>query len=745
MRILYVVSIFPKLSETFILEQITGLIDLGHEVNILASCKPDESFSHESVEKYDLLSKTTYLKKENSGVGFKLTPEIRKAIDGFDIIHAHFATFPAETAMEISRITGTPFIFTTHAYDIFISPDPVKLKRLADAASKVVTISEFNKEYMLGMLGEQYREKIEIIRCGIPLEEFAPHARASNEKVTILTVGRLVEKKGTRYAIEAFAKFAAQYDVELRVAGDGPEKENLSSLVEDLGLVEKTKFLGPLPQSRVIEELQNADIFMLTAVTASNNDKEGLPVVLLEAQAMKLPVISSIHTGIPEAVIDGETGFLTPEKDVDMIARQLERLILDTDLRRDMGENGRRHIEARFNISAEIKKLCLVMDDCVNRKDESASGFFMGRGTVMKVSVIICTYNRAELLRQSVCSLIEQDFPAKDYEIVVVDNNSTDSTRSVVEELASSARVKIKYVFEPEQGLSIARNAGIGAASGEIIIFTDDDVEAERQVVREYAEAFKEPGVYSAGGPLRAVWPSERPGWLTDELLSSIAVSEFKRARANGNEFKEENDCPWGANMAFRREVFEEFGGFPEDLGRKGNLLLSNEELLLSRRIKENGWRIIFVPEAVIHHKISRSRVNKHWFCHRAYWQGRSDAVLDVILKRNRYKQLERSARFIKSKKIPGASEFILKCRKKHAIGYLHQSVLSSPGDDYVTLKILASFASELAKTTAELPGNDAFKDRVSMLERQNAALLDSMSWKITAPLRAAYNILKKA
>jgi len=152
----------------------------------------------------------------------------------------------------------------------------------------------------------------------------------------------------------------------------------------------------------------------------------------------------------------------------------------------------------------------------------------------VKASVIICTYNRSALLRGSVLSVLNQDFPSDQYEMIVVDNNSADDTEKVVKELALSSSVRIEYVFEKNQGLSHARNAGIRKAKGEIIVFTDDDIEAERSWLCELISAFDSPDVACAGGPIRPVWSGERPTWLTDEWVGYLTVGDFPSARETG-------------------------------------------------------------------------------------------------------------------------------------------------------------------------------------------------------------------
>jgi len=385
MNITYIVGSFPKLSETFVLSQITGLIDMGHEVNIIAAHPSGEEIVHDDVEEYGLLEKTTYLKGSSLKPGFEISAELLDTLLFADIIHAHFAAWSAEIAMALSRMTQIPYIFTAHAYDIFTSPDIERLKSLSQSASRIITITEFNKNYILEMIGNAYTDKIEIIRCGIDTEKFFPEKREGCGTVTILTAGRLIEKKGIRFAIEAFSQLSNKKHLELRIIGSGPMKEKLQSLAEELNLQNKIKLLGDQPQSVMVNEMKRADIFLLPCVAAENGDMEGLPVVLLEAQAMELPVVSSIHTGIPEGIIDGETGFLTPEKDVSAVAEKLEMLINNPSLRLEMGQRGRKHIEERFNAKNEIEKVEKLMRDLKSKVN--ISGIFAERREAVRSMV----------------------------------------------------------------------------------------------------------------------------------------------------------------------------------------------------------------------------------------------------------------------------------------------------------------------------------------------------------------------
>jgi len=369
MNITYIVGSFPKLSETFVLSQITDLIDRGHEVEIISVSRPNEKTVHEDVLKYSLLEKTQYITQSPSSLGFELNERLLSSLVFTDLIHAHFAAKPTDWALKISRMFDIPFIFTAHAYDIFISPDVNKLKEKFDEATRVITISDYNKEYLLDMLGGDLSEKIEVIRCGIDLNKFKYIERKQEDIVKILLVGRFVEKKGIPYAIQAFNEVLNEHqNVELRIVGDGNLEKDIVSLINELNLQDKVVLLGSQPQSSVLKEMERADIFFLPSVTAENGDREGVPVSIMEAHATGLPVVSTLHTGIPEVVIDGKTGFLVPEKDTHAMAEMLKELIKNPESRKEMGKEGRIQIESSYNHKAEMDRLRDLVSSLLKNK-----------------------------------------------------------------------------------------------------------------------------------------------------------------------------------------------------------------------------------------------------------------------------------------------------------------------------------------------------------------------------------------
>ncbi|HLA00621.1 MAG TPA: glycosyltransferase, partial [Thermodesulfovibrionales bacterium] len=374
MKIVYLVANFPTLSETFILNQITGLIDRGHEVEIIAFQDPRQGRIQEEVIKYGLLEKTHYIPYKDSASLFS-APNISELIPCLDadIIHCHFADEPATMAQDIFIKTGIPYIITAHANDIFVKPDIERLWSKFANAKKVITISNFNRQYLLGLVSKEFSEKIIVQYHGIDLDKFRYVERSAKDVTNLLFTGRLVEKKGILDAIEVFRQVVNRCpSVHFTIVGDGPQKEEVQKRVKEFNLSNKVTLSGSLTMEKVIDEMKNADIFFLPSVTASNGDREGLPIVLLEAQAMGLPVVSTLHTGIPEAVIDRETGLLLPEHDIRGMADSLCKLIENPDLRLQMGRAGRKAVEARHNLYREIDSLERMIKDVVQSDKRQA-------------------------------------------------------------------------------------------------------------------------------------------------------------------------------------------------------------------------------------------------------------------------------------------------------------------------------------------------------------------------------------
>lgn len=227
---------------------------------------------------------------------------------------------------------------------------------------------------------------------------------------------------------------------------------------------------------------------------------------------------------------------------------------------------------------------------------------------MMDASIIVCTYNRAESLRDTLAALKSQrTLPERRWEVVIVDNNSRDATRDVV----SGAQAEwplLRYEFQAEQGLSHARNHGIRAARGKVLLFTDDDVLPEPDWLETTLAGLEKYGADACGGYIAPIWEAPPPAWLTERFYGFLAV---RADRTDDYPIEQASQAPFGANMAFRHEVFERVGGFDTSRGRKGKVLASGEDGELFERILAAGLKAVFLGGSRVHHKVEAFRITK--------------------------------------------------------------------------------------------------------------------------------------
>ena len=244
----------------------------------------------------------------------------------------------------------------------------------------------------------------------------------------------------------------------------------------------------------------------------------------------------------------------------------------------------------------------------------------------MEISVVICTLDRADLVRAAVTSLARQTTPPASFELIVVDNSPDGSTVAALADLASTVE-NLRLVHEPTTGLSQARNRGALEATAPVVLFMDDDALAEPQLLATHLGAFQDEHVVATGGRIHLRWPAAEPAWLPAELrpyYSGLDLGDVPRPLALP-------EYPYGANMAIRRAVLDQVGGFSTDLGRHGRSLLSGEEKDLFRRIGERGGEVRYLPDAVVHHCVLPDRVSRRWLLRRSYAQGRSDIAMGAL------------------------------------------------------------------------------------------------------------------
>ncbi len=252
---------------------------------------------------------------------------------------------------------------------------------------------------------------------------------------------------------------------------------------------------------------------------------------------------------------------------------------------------------------------------------------------IMFVTVTIQTYNHADSLKRTLESLGELHCPAgSDYEILVVDNNSTDHTAGVVSECQTVLGARLRGVFESRQGLSHARNRAIAEARGELICFIDDDVIVDPGWLAGHINAYHaDARTVAVGGRVLLHWPDGwvRPAWLTSDLEGFLGRVDLK-ADESIMRFPR---YPFGCNMSVRRDIAQQVGGFCPLLGRTKANLMSNEEKLFFYEVHLRNGQVAYAPEALVHHAVSPSRLSKRFFLRRAYAQGGSDIIFFNLMK----------------------------------------------------------------------------------------------------------------
>jgi colanic acid/amylovoran biosynthesis glycosyltransferase len=393
MKIAFFVNEFPSISETFIVNQLVGLIKRGHEIDIHAQQRRLEKEQHADVERYHLLSRCSFHSMParrlvrlvsaaqrlsrwgwrdpkttlhslniwrhgraalNFSVLHELVPEpgIRKH---YHVIHCHFGPNGnrAVTWRRFGALRG-PIVTTFHGWDVnslprLYGPD---MYEILFRDGDLFTVGSLFIKSRIEALGAP-ADRIIILPMGVDISRFrfVRRSKCATEELRLLTVARLVEVKGLEYGLRAVALLKKRYPhLSYQIAGDGPLRAGLELLRNDLGLSNTVEFLGALSQEAIIRLHQNAHIFILPSIQAESGEEEGQSVGLLEAQASGLPVIGTRAGGVPEIVRDGETGILVPPKDAEAIAQAVVRLAEHPEGWAEIGRLGRRHIEENFDI-----------------------------------------------------------------------------------------------------------------------------------------------------------------------------------------------------------------------------------------------------------------------------------------------------------------------------------------------------------------------------------------------------------
>jgi glycosyltransferase involved in cell wall biosynthesis len=291
-----------------------------------------------------------------------------------DHLHAHWAVGATTCAMVASRFLDLPFTFTAHAYDIWrerlLLPEKLAAARLA------VTCTAANRQHLIARYGAP-PERVRVVHHGLRLERFVPPAARRNAEPVIVSVGRLVEQKGFADLLAACALLRRRgVAFRCEIAGDGPLRQSLAAHAVALGVAGQVRWLGALDQEELAARYAGADVFALLCVPASDDDRDGIPNTMIEAMAMELPCVSTRFSGVPELVIEGETGVLVEIGDVAGAADALAGLFADPARRRAMGAAGRRRVVEAFtiersaaNLAAAFEEICAAAEHDGTQRD----------------------------------------------------------------------------------------------------------------------------------------------------------------------------------------------------------------------------------------------------------------------------------------------------------------------------------------------------------------------------------------
>jgi glycosyltransferase involved in cell wall biosynthesis len=402
--IAYIAGTFPGRSETFVYREVRGLRALGWDVRTVSLNEPKERGLPDFA---DLESSTIYVYGTGRGgtigaaiaeiatrpiratgtmlraLGDAIRPgesmaagtrakliaqafaslglawRLRRA--GVQHLHCHFAHSPATVGMYAARQLGVPFSFTGHANDLF--QRRALLAKKLERAAFVACISEWHREFYQSIVPQRL-DHFHVIRCGVDVDSWTPKSDAgreiaSNEPVRVLTVCRLVEKKGVDTLIRGLAEFGKRTSRSwhLTIAGDGPERASLEALAAELRCADSIAFLGPVDNERVRGLLSRADLFALPCREDRSGDRDGIPVVFMEAMACGVPVVSGDLPAIRELVRPNDTGVLVDGTQPKELAIEVDRLVAAPQTREILARNARQHVSREFSMAANLERL----------------------------------------------------------------------------------------------------------------------------------------------------------------------------------------------------------------------------------------------------------------------------------------------------------------------------------------------------------------------------------------------------
>lgn len=504
-------------------------------------------------------------------------------------------------------------------------------RALLTAGCRAIAVSEQNRRILRSMFGLD-RDRIDLVHNGIAPSTRPDEAHAAirarvrrtlgileGERL-LLTSARLAPQKGHRFLIEALPEVLARHpECVVALAGDGPDRRMIESEIARLGIGDRVKLLGHREDT---EDLAIAsDLFVFPTLY------EGSPFALLEAMRIALPVVVSDASGIREVVTD-DTGIVVRAGDAASLRDGLLKALDDPDGMRTRGIRGRQRVLDRFSAATMADRTLAILEaapgaSATGQPDAAIAATPIKSRSVSparpRISIVICTYNREDSLAETLESLRSQTVPSRDFEILVVDNNSPDGTRSVVERFAASG-LPVEHRLEPSQGLNFARNAGLRAAAADWVMYLDDDVRAHPDLVERAFETIDTQDFDCFGGFCLPWFKFGRPRWLHERyVINQIDPDIGTGILCDG--------FAMGALVCFRKAVLEELGGFAVEharfVGMNKDKIAYGDETMLQVRMRERGFLVGFEPRMKVDHLVQRNRLAATWFLKVRFAKGR--------------------------------------------------------------------------------------------------------------------------
>jgi glycosyltransferase involved in cell wall biosynthesis len=408
-RIAYVTSLFPKLTETFILREVQEMERAGITVALysirprpseplhadarpflerthyapwfglehlvafvsLSARRPGKVAKGLAYLSQDTLTHARYPKTVARTLGclakmFLFTRRMER--EGVVHVHAHFASTPTTLAVFAAKVLGITYSFTGHAWDIFVPASQAGLAAKISGAEFVATCTDFNTKVLTPFCrSDRDRSKILLNYHGLDLSRYRPAGERDVQR--IVAGGSLVEKKGLEFLIDATVLLRDRgVGFRVEIVGDGPQRSLLEHAIARHGLQEVVQLVGSMPHEQLVERMRTSAMVVLPSIETRERLMDGIPNLLIEGSALEVPVVATRLSGIPELVVDGETGWLVPPRDADALADAIEGLLRDPARGRELGRRGRQRVEAMFDLGHNAQELVLRFQEILERR-----------------------------------------------------------------------------------------------------------------------------------------------------------------------------------------------------------------------------------------------------------------------------------------------------------------------------------------------------------------------------------------